>query len=218
MTEVRSGEVGSCGARSGEVGRGAVAVDSIDDMRVLFGGIPLDRVSLSMTIDAPAAPLLLLCQIVAEEQGVAARRLTGTIRDKGNCVFPPGPSRRLSTDVLAYCRAEIPNWYTASPVRRLWARMTKEELLLHLHTRPAGVCHQNERLAKLRAWRCSDRVGNALIAVRKEAGGDDNVLHPMKDALAAGATVGEVCDVLREVWGTCDSCGAHVPAVAQEAL
>ncbi|WP_394426234.1 methylmalonyl-CoA mutase family protein [Streptomyces sp. SGAir0957] len=61
---------------------------------------------------------------------------------------------------------------------------------------------QGERLAKLRAWRCGDRVDAALTALRTTAAGPDNVLHPMKTALSAGATLGEVCSVLREVWGT----------------
>ncbi|MCX4580880.1 methylmalonyl-CoA mutase family protein [Streptomyces sp. NBC_01571] len=66
---------------------------------------------------------------------------------------------------------------------------------------PVAEQRQTERLAKLRAWRCADRVDDALIAVRKAAEGSDNVLHPMKRALASGATVGEVCDTLRQVWG-----------------
>ncbi|MEV0255864.1 methylmalonyl-CoA mutase family protein [Streptomyces sp. NPDC050732] len=107
---------------SGEVGKVGVAVDSIDDMRVLFGGIPLDKVSTSMTINAPAAPLLLLYQLVAEEQGVPAGRLTGTIQNdvlkeyiaRGTYIFPPRPSLRLVADTFRYCGAEIPKWNTIS--------------------------------------------------------------------------------------------------------
>ncbi|CAM5376641.1 methylmalonyl-CoA mutase OS=Streptomyces violarus OX=67380 GN=FHS41_002673 PE=4 SV=1 [Streptomyces violarus] len=106
----------------GEVGRVGVAVDSIDDMRVLFGGIPLDQVSTSMTINAPAALLLLLYQLVAEEQGVGAGRLTGTIQNdvlkeyiaRGTYIFPPKPSLRLTADIFKYCQAEIPKWNTIS--------------------------------------------------------------------------------------------------------
>ncbi|MFJ6794791.1 methylmalonyl-CoA mutase [Streptomyces sp. NPDC091268] len=106
----------------GEVGKVGVAVDSLDDMRALFDGIPLDRVSTSMTINAPAALLLLLYQLVAEEQGIAAERLTGTIQNdvlkeyiaRGTYIFPPGPSLRLTADTFAYCRAEIPRWNTIS--------------------------------------------------------------------------------------------------------
>ncbi|MGW0681436.1 methylmalonyl-CoA mutase family protein [Streptomyces sp. NPDC002767] len=352
---------------SGEVGRAGVAVDSIDDMRVLFTGIPLDRVSTSMAVGAPAAVLLLLYQLVAEEQGLRADRLTGTIHHdvlteyvvRGRYVFPPEPSLRLAADLFAYCRAQLPRWNTLSisgralaeagatpaqeiaftlaegvehlrtavaygmdvddlaprlsflfgaratlleelatlrAARRVWSRVLGEqfgargpgsrmpvrravrglaavlggrlygsaptvrpfggsraaagtvdalesaalELMLrveelggavaalgrgfqkdeiervaHHHRRrldgdglyeaarldPVAEQRQTERLAKLRAWRCADRVDDALIAVRKAAEGSDNVLHPMKRALASGATVGEVCDTLRQVWG-----------------
>ncbi|MEW1688994.1 methylmalonyl-CoA mutase [Streptomyces sp. NPDC091265] len=426
---------------SGEVGKVGVAIDSVDDMRVLFDGIPLDKVSTSMTINAPAALLLLLYQLVAEEQGVPAHRLTGTIQNdvlkeyiaRGTYIFPPGPSLRLTADIFQYCRTEIPKWNTisisgyhmaeagASPVqeiaftladgieyvrtavaagmdvddfaprlsfffvarttlleevakfraaRRIWARVMREEfgardpksLMLRFHTQTAGVqltaqqpevnlvrvavqglaavlggtqslhtnsfdealalptdksarlalrtqqvlayetdvpatvdpfagsyvvermtddveaaalelmlrvedmggavhaiergfqkeeiersayrvaletdsaervvvgvnrfrldteepyeplrvdpaieAQQAARLAKLRAERDQGAVDTALAALREAAGGTDNVLHPMKDALRARATVGEVCHALREVWG------AYVPTDA----
>ncbi len=106
----------------GEVGKVGVAIDSVDDMRLLFGGIPLDRVSTSMTINAPAALLLLMYQLVGEEQGVPAARLTGTIQNdvlkeyiaRGTYIFPPKPSLRLIADIFRYCRAEIPRWNTIS--------------------------------------------------------------------------------------------------------
>src|SRR5947199_8170770 len=107
---------------SGEVGKVGVANDSIDDMRMLFDGIPLDNVSTSMTITAPASVLLLLYQLVAEEQGVAASALTGTIQNdvlkeyiaRGTYIYPPKPSLRLITDIFRYCRTEIPKWNTIS--------------------------------------------------------------------------------------------------------
>ncbi|MFI9236203.1 methylmalonyl-CoA mutase [Streptomyces sp. NPDC053079] len=106
----------------GEVGKVGVAVDSVEDMRVLFDGIPLGEVSTSMTINAPAALLLLLYQLVAEEQGVLADRLTGTIQNdvlkeyiaRGTYIFPPKPSLRLTADIFRYCGAEIPRWNTIS--------------------------------------------------------------------------------------------------------
>ncbi|MFJ7194162.1 MULTISPECIES: methylmalonyl-CoA mutase [unclassified Streptomyces] len=419
---------------SGEVGKVGVAIDSIDDMRVLFDGIPLDKVSTSMTINAPAALLLLLYQLVGEEQGVPARELTGTIQNdvlkeyiaRGTYIFPPEPSLRLIADIFKYCRAEIPKWNTisisgyhmaeagASPAqeiaftladgieyvrtavaagmdvddfaprlsfffvarttileevakfraaRRIWARVMREEfgaenpksLMLRFHTQTAGVqltaqqpevnlvrvavqglaavlggtqslhtnsfdeaialptdksarlalrtqqvlayetdvtatvdpfagsyvvekmtddveaaalelmakvedmggavsaiergfqkseiersayrialetdsaervvvgvnrfqldeeepyeplrvdpaieAEQAARLARLRAGRDQEAVDTALARLRKAAEGTDNVLYPMKDALRARATVGEVCDALREVWG-----------------
>ncbi len=106
----------------GEVGKVGVAIDSIEDMRILFGGIPLGEVSTSMTINAPAAVLLLLYQLVAEEQGVAASALTGTIQNdvlkeyiaRGTYIYPPSQSLRLITDIFSYCRSEIPRWNTIS--------------------------------------------------------------------------------------------------------
>lgn len=106
----------------GEVGKVGVAIDSIDDMRILFDGIPLDQVSTSMTINAPAAILLLLYQLVAEEQGVPASELNGTIQNdvlkeyiaRGTYIYPPGHSIRLITDIFTYCRNEIPKWNTIS--------------------------------------------------------------------------------------------------------
>jgi len=106
----------------GEVGKVGVAIDSIDDMRILLRGIPLGEVSTSMTINAPAALLLLLYQLVAEEQGVPASALTGTIQNdilkeyiaRGTYIYPPVPSLRLVADAFAYCRAEIPRWNTIS--------------------------------------------------------------------------------------------------------
>src|SRR5689334_23826280 len=106
----------------GEVGRTGVAIDTLDDMRAAFDGIPLDEVSTSMTINAPAAVLLLLYQLVGEEQGVAPEKLRGTVQNdilkeyvaRGNYIFPPEPSMRLTTDLFAYCRDNIPKWNTVS--------------------------------------------------------------------------------------------------------
>ncbi|MFG2650102.1 methylmalonyl-CoA mutase [Streptomyces sp. NPDC048436] len=423
----------------GEVGKVGVAIDSVDDMRVLFGGIPLDKVSTSMTINAPAALLLLMYQLVGEEQGVDAGELTGTIQNdvlkeyiaRGTYIFPPKPSLRLIADIFKYCRAEMPKWNTISisgyhmaeagatpaqeiaftladgieyvrtavaagmdvddfgprlsfffvarttfleevakfrAARRIWARVMREEfgarnpksLMLRFHTQTAGVqltaqqpevnlvrvavqglgavlggtqslhtnsfdeaialptdksarlalrtqqvlayetdvtatvdpfagsyviekmtddietailelmervedlggavaaiengfqkneiersayriaqetdsgervvvgvnrfkidaeepyeplrvdpaieAQQAARLAKLRSERDRAAVDAALTALRAAAKGDANVLYPMKDALRARATVGEVCDALREVWG------AYVPS------
>jgi methylmalonyl-CoA mutase N-terminal domain/subunit len=419
----------------GEVGKVGVAIDSIDDMRLLFDGIPLDQVSTSMTINAPASLLLLLYQLVGEEQGVAASALTGTIQNdilkeyiaRGTYIVPPKPSLRLVTDVFSYCRQTIPKWNTISisgyhmaeagatpaqeigftiadgieyvraaiasgqdvdefaprlafffvarttlleevakfrAARRIWARVMREEfgakdpksLMLRFHTQTAGVqltaqqpevnlirvtaqalgalfggtqslhtnsydeaialptekaarlavrtqqvlanetditatvdpfagsyaveamtdeveaaalelmqhiedmggavaaiergyqkgeieraayqtsqeidsgervvvgvnkyavdveehyeplrvdpaieAQQAERLAALRAERSADEVNRALDELRRAAEGTDNVMVPMRSALAAKATVGEVCHALREIWGT----------------
>jgi methylmalonyl-CoA mutase, N-terminal domain len=107
---------------AGEVGRTGVAIDSLADMELLFDGIPLDEVSTSMTINAPAALLLLLYELVAEEQGVSGDRLRGTVQNdvlkeyiaRGNYIFPPRPSMRITTDLFAYCAERIPRWNTIS--------------------------------------------------------------------------------------------------------
>jgi methylmalonyl-CoA mutase, N-terminal domain len=106
----------------GEVGRVGVAIDSLEDMRVLFDGIPLAEVSTSMTINATAATLLALYQVVGEEQGAAASQLRGTIQNdilkeyiaRGTYIYPPAGSMRLITDTFAYCSTVIPQWNTVS--------------------------------------------------------------------------------------------------------
>src|SRR5687767_6421084 len=106
----------------GEVGRTGVAIDSIADMGLLFDGIPLGEVSTSMTINAPAALLLLLYELVAEEQGVAGDALRGTVQNdilkeycaRGNYIFPPRPSMRITTDLFAYCHERLRRWNTIS--------------------------------------------------------------------------------------------------------
>jgi methylmalonyl-CoA mutase N-terminal domain/subunit len=106
----------------GEVGRTGVAIDTIDDMRTAFDGIPLDQVSTSMTINAPASVLLCLYQLVGEEQGVPAEKLRGTTQNdilkeyiaRGNYIYPPAGSMRLTTDLFAYCKENVPRWNTIS--------------------------------------------------------------------------------------------------------
>jgi methylmalonyl-CoA mutase N-terminal domain/subunit len=106
----------------GEVGRTGVAIDTLDDMRLAFDGIPLDQVSTSMTINAPAAVLLLLYELVGEEQGVAAEQLRGTTQNdilkeyiaRGNFIYPPAGAIRLTTDLFAYCNERVPRWNTIS--------------------------------------------------------------------------------------------------------
>ena len=106
----------------GEVGRTGVAIDSIEDMHRLFAEIPLDQVSTSMTINATAPILLLLYELVAEERGIAAAQLQGTVQNdllkeyaaRGTYIYPPQPSMRLITDLFAYCGERIPRWNTIS--------------------------------------------------------------------------------------------------------
>ena len=106
----------------GEVGRTGVPIDTIEDMRICFDQIPLDEVSTSMTINAPAAVLLLLYELVGEEQGVPSEELRGTVQNdvlkeymaRGNYIFPPEPTMRLTTDIFEYCAENVPKWNTIS--------------------------------------------------------------------------------------------------------
>jgi methylmalonyl-CoA mutase N-terminal domain/subunit len=106
----------------GEVGRVGVAIDSIDDMRTLLKGLPLDKISTSMTINATASTLLCLYIAVAEEQGVPRDKLRGTIQNdilkeymaRGTYIYPPRPSLRLITDIFAFCGKDVPSWNTIS--------------------------------------------------------------------------------------------------------
>ena len=106
----------------GEVGKVGVAIDSLADMETLFDGIPLDKVSTSMTINAPASVLLAMYIAVAEKQGVPSTKITGTIQNdilkeyvaRGTYIFPPKPSMRLITDIFEYCSKNVPRWNTIS--------------------------------------------------------------------------------------------------------
>src|SRR6266508_2207245 len=152
-----------------EVGKVGVAIDSLVDMRRLFEGIPLDKVSTSMTINAPASILLLLYQLVGEEQGVDPARLTGTVQNdvlkeyiaRGTYIYPPRSSLRITTDLFAYCARELPRFNTISisgyhmaeavakfrAARRIWADLMANRFaaedprsrMLRFHTQTAGV-------------------------------------------------------------------------------
>jgi len=106
----------------GEVGRTGVAIDTLEDMRTAFDGIPLEKISTSMTINAPACVLLSLYQLVGEEQGVPSEKLRGTTQNdilkeyaaRGNYIYPPVESMRLTTDLFAYCKEHVPRWNTIS--------------------------------------------------------------------------------------------------------
>jgi len=106
----------------GEVGRVGVAIDTIEDMRRLFNGIKLDEVTTSMTINSPAAILLVMYKLVAQEQGADLTKLSGTVQNdilkeyiaRGTYIFPPQPSMRLTTDLFKYCADELPSWNTIS--------------------------------------------------------------------------------------------------------
>jgi methylmalonyl-CoA mutase N-terminal domain/subunit len=106
----------------GEVGKVGVAIDSLEDMQLLFDGIPLDRVSTSMTINATASILLALYVAVAKEQGADLKRLSGTVQNdilkeyiaRGTYIYPPRPAMRIVTDIFAWCRSDLPNWNAIS--------------------------------------------------------------------------------------------------------
>jgi methylmalonyl-CoA mutase N-terminal domain/subunit len=106
----------------GEVGKVGVSISSLEDMATLFDGIPLDKVSTSMTINAPAAVLLAMYIAVGKRQGVEPRKLRGTIQNdilkeyiaRGTYIYPPAPAMRLITDIFAYCHEHVPHWNTIS--------------------------------------------------------------------------------------------------------
>ncbi|MGD2127114.1 MAG: methylmalonyl-CoA mutase family protein, partial [Desulfobacteraceae bacterium] len=106
----------------GEVGKVGVAIDSLRDMETLFSGIPLDKVSTSMTINSPAAVLLAMYVALAEQQGVSPEKLRGTIQNdilkeyssRGTYIFPPKPSMRIITDIFSFCSEKVPQWNTIS--------------------------------------------------------------------------------------------------------
>ncbi len=143
----------------GEVGRVGVAIDSIDDMRTLLRGLPLDKISTSMTINATASTLLCLYIAVAEEQGVPREKLRGTIQNdilkeymaRGTYIYPPRPSLRLITDIFAFCGREVPRWNTIS--------------ISGYHIREAG-CDAAQEIA----FTLADGV--AYVKAAKEAGLD----------------------------------------------
>jgi methylmalonyl-CoA mutase, N-terminal domain len=146
----------------GEVGKTGVAIDTLDDMRVLLGGIPLDRVTTSMTINATAAILLLLYELVAEEQGVPASSLGGTVQNdilkeyaaRGTYIYPPKPSMRLITDLMAYCNHQMPTWNTIS--------------ISGYHMREAGATAVQEV-----AFTLSDAIAYVETALRSGMGVDE---------------------------------------------
>ncbi|HVM09549.1 MAG TPA: methylmalonyl-CoA mutase family protein [Acidimicrobiales bacterium] len=106
----------------GEVGKVGVAIDSLDDMRLLLADLPLDQITTSMTINATSSILLLLYQLVAEENGIPSEKLGGTIQNdilkeyvaRGTYIYPPRPSMRIITDIFAYCQKHLPQWNTIS--------------------------------------------------------------------------------------------------------
>jgi methylmalonyl-CoA mutase, N-terminal domain len=106
----------------GEVGRTGVAIDTLEDMRIAFDQIPLDKISTSMTINASAAVLLLLYELVGEEQGVSSEKLRGTVQNdilkeyaaRGNFIYPPEGAMRLTTNIFQYCHQHVPKWNTIS--------------------------------------------------------------------------------------------------------
>jgi methylmalonyl-CoA mutase N-terminal domain/subunit len=159
----------------GEVGRVGVAIDSIEDMRRLFDSIPLDRVTTSMTINATAAILLSLYLVVAEEQGVPWTKVGGTVQNdilkeyaaRGTYIYPPGPSLKLVTDVIAFCADRVPKWNTISisgyHMREAGSTAVQEVAFRPLSTaawrsttsRPASPSSSTPTTTSWRRWRSS---------------------------------------------------------------
>jgi methylmalonyl-CoA mutase N-terminal domain/subunit len=223
----------------GEVGKTGVAIDSIEDMRALLRDIPLDQVTTSMTINATAAILLLLYELVAEEQGVGPDRIGGTVQNdilkeyaaRGTYIYPPKPSMRLITDLFEYCREHVPRWNTISisgyHMREAGCTAVQEvaftladavayvraALDAGLHIDEFGprlsfffACHQNlfEEVAKFRAARrmwakiVQERFGakdprSAMLRFHTQTGGvtltaqqaENNIVRTTLEALSA---------------------------------
>ncbi len=150
----------------GEVGKVGVAIDSLEDMEVLFDGIPLDRVSTSMTINAPASVLLAMYIAMAEKQGVSAEKLNGTIQNdilkeyiaRGTYIFPPEPSMRLITNTFEYCSKNVPNWNTIS--------------ISGYHIREAGATAVQEV-----AFTLADGIAYVEAAIKAACSSEDLGLH-----------------------------------------
>ena len=163
---------------AGEVGKVGVPIDTVEDMKALFDGIPLGDVSTSMTINAPASLLLLMYEIAAEEQGVAPERLRGTIQNdvlkeyiaRGTYIFPPAPSLRLVADTFAYCADRLPGFNTISTPDG-WS-LTSTGMLVAVVPEPAslllalsgltlagGYLRRNRRLAAVWPRRCNTPAG-----------------------------------------------------------
>jgi len=152
-------------AAAGEVGKVGVAIDSLEDMRLLLDGIPLGEVSTSMTINATAPSLLVCYQLVAEEQGVPAGSIRGTVQNdilkeyvaRGTYIYPPQPSMRIVTDLFSYCAKQLPDWNTIS--------------VSGYHMREAGATAAQE---------VGFTLANALayVAAARQAGLDVNQFAP----------------------------------------
>ena len=151
----------------GEVGKVGVSISSIEDMETLFKDIPLDKVSTSMTINAPASVLLAMYIAVAKRQGVSPNKLRGTIQNdilkeyvaRGTYIFPPKPSMRLITDIFQYCRAEVPRWNTISisgyHIREAGSTAVQEVAF----TLANGIAYTDTRRRRQRRWTRRSRPG-----------------------------------------------------------
>ncbi|AJF63651.1 hypothetical protein SVTN_03330 [Streptomyces vietnamensis] len=196
----------------GRVGVGGVAIDSIDDMRVLLAGIPLGAVAPTLTIDPPGVPLLLLYRLVQEEQeqGRVAGRFSVVLRR-------PGPTSRYEERLVGCVRAlgasvglrvEVTGTHVSVGSGSTEPYPSAPSTVSPSAPSASLAVRQAERLAKLRAWRCQDRVDTALTVLRWAVKTDGDVVSSLTDALSAGATVGEVSAILRELWDADGADGA----------
>src|SRR5919106_932115 len=220
---------------SGEVGRTGVAIDSLADMEILFDAIPLGEVSTSMTINAPAALLLLLYELVAERQGVPGGELRGTVQNdilkeyvaRGNYIFPPRASMRITTDLFAYCHAAVaaglsPDEFGARlsfffnahnhffqevakfrAARRLWAQIMRDRFGA---TNPKAQALPSERSARIAL-----RTQQILAS---EAGATDTA-DPLGGSFFLEALTRELEVRAWELIGRIDELGGAVAAVEQ---
>src|SRR2546425_882628 len=213
----------------GEVGKVGVSIASIEDMHDLFEGIPLDRVSTSMTINATASILLALYVATARRQGVAAERLSGTVQNdilkeyiaRGTYIFPPGPSMRLITDTFAYCTDRVPHWNTISisgyHMREAGCTAVQEVAF----TLANGIAYVQAALdAGLTVDAFAPQLSfffnahnDLLEEVRAHESGVADIADPLGGAFAIERLTGEIEEAARVYIRTIDDLGGAVAAI-----
>ncbi len=221
---------------NGEVGKVGVAIDSLEDMEILLDGIPLDRVSTSMTINATAAMLLLLYQLVAEKQGIPPEKITGTVQNdilkeyaaRGTYIFPPKPSMRLITDLFAYCARDLPNWNTISisgyHMREAGSTAAEEIALTLSHAiayveaaHAAGLAVDDARDERSKALRFHTQTGGVTLTAQQPL---NNVVRTTLEAMSAvlGGTQSLHTNAYDEALGLPSQSAAEVALRTQQVI
>ena len=182
----------------GEVGRTGIPIDSIEDMQALLKGFRPEEVFLSMTIDATAGILLAFYAVFAKHQGADASILRGEIlRDgedssRGTIIYPPDASLRIASDLIDWCRRELPQWTFGSFKGEVPPALPVDDNIRMVQT---------EKLSQLKRNRNPARVDSVLQALNDKAASDENIMPAIVEAVENRCTLGEIADTLREVFG-----------------